>query len=142
MQISSVKNKIDLASTAMFVKASVLLFTLFSTTANARNQTAYDRMGSRTLGEDWNKVKNASSQTDGAASKLESFITGLVDMIWLIGIGLGAASVLIGLYKYITAVNNQQPIKGGIVWFVGGLFSMILGFLSWRFSAEIKNFFL
>ena len=106
----------------------------------AANDTAFDRMGGKAVGSEWDSIKNAKS--GDAAQDLENGITRAIDLMWLFGILIGAGFVLFGVIKFITATKNQQSIAPGVAYFVGGLFLMVLGVLSWVFAAQIKNMFI
>lgn len=122
-----------------YVKTMLMLSAVLSPIVSFAN-TAFDRMGEKSVGSEWNNMKTANS--GDAAADLESGITKAIDLMWLFGILIGAGFVLFGVIKFITATKNQQPILPGVAYFIGGLFLMVLGVLSWVFAAQIKNMFI
>lgn len=127
--------------TMMFLSAILSSGAALANTASGSSKSPFDEMGSKAVGAQWNSISSAD-KTGNTKQKATEAVQGFIDLLWIGGIALGAVFVITGVVKFITATKNQQPIMPGVVYFVGGLFLMVLGVLSWVFAAQIKSLFI
>lgn len=130
-------NNLSMIGTATYVKISVFLACLLASAASYA-ETAFDRIGKNTVGNDFNRLKSGGGN-ENLTTDIEDGAERVVQVITAGALAIGFALFVLGIVKFYSAQKNQQPLGTPVTAIVVGLFLMIAGVAGFSGASQLKT---
>ena len=120
-----------------YVKISVVLAGLVAS-ASSYAETAFDRIGKNTVGNEFNQLKNGGGN-ENLTTDIEDGADRVVQVITAGALAIGFALFVLGITKFYSAQKNQQPLGTPVTAIVVGLFLMIAGAAGFSGASQLRS---
>lgn len=120
-----------------YVKISAFLAGLIASAASYAD-TAFDRIGKNTVGDDFNKLKTGRG-SDNLTTDIEDGADRVVQVLTAGALAVGFALFVLGIIKFYSAQKNQQPLGTPVTAIIVGLFLMIAGVAGFSGASQLRS---